>query len=456
MIRISVLIATTDGPAQVQRLAEEDPEVRSVICLNGTSQALPISAAYDAFVRKPTGVIERLFGHPVFRMDVSAQVSEGRSWQLGVFAAHILHARGELAERPEDATHVLWLTGEVNNDHEVKRVDHVAKKLERSAAMLCGLAEGGGKVILGYPKGNADEVEQVLTADPDLTNAISQAVPLKTTDDLLDRLFPQAEAVPPLAANAVEAGEKHPVPGKRRLRLAGIAAALALVLAGVFGWNVFGEISRWRAMAADGAYEKLLLDIEITKNSGCLTCRAAAQVYPVVAGWRSPGQGDLELTASEIHAPAGRSCALFRFDRIDVEERLLDVASPGRFADSSVDGLCGLLYRIRNTGSQPFHGWLSVRPQSGTQARTRTREGTKHARLAPGETLAVRVGVPEWLRREVTYGVHAIAGEGPLNDITRWAIRGAGNKPGGPRDARLAILGLTARSMVHRIRLTRK
>jgi len=113
-------------------------------------------------------------------------------------------------------------------------------------------------------------------------------------------------------------------------------------------------------MAADGAYEKLLLDIEITKNSGCLTCRAAAQVYPVVAGWRSPGQGDLELTASEIHAPAGRSCALFRFDRIDVEERLLDVASPGRFADSSVDGLCGLLYRIRNTGSQPFHGWLTA------------------------------------------------------------------------------------------------
>jgi len=454
--KVSVLIATTDGPVQVQRLAEEDPEVRSVICLNGTSEALPISAAYDAFVRKPTGVIERLFGHPVFRMDVSAKISDGHSWQLGIFAAHALHARGELAERLEDATHVLWLTGEVNNDHEVKRVDHVAKKLELSAAMLCGLAEGGGKVILGYPKGNVDEVEHALTEDPGLADAIFQAAPLESTNDLFVSLFLEDEATVSIVANAVEINEKNPVSSK--LRLAGIVAALALVLAGVLGWNMFGEISRWRAMAASGAYEKLLFDIENIKNNGCLMCRAAARVYPVVAGWRSSGQGDLELTASEIHAPAGRSCSPFRFDRIDGEERLLDVASPRRFADSSIDGLCGVLYRIRNAGSRPFHAFLRVRPRSAIQNRApaQRRNGARYALLAPGKTLAIRVKIPEWLRRDVIYGIHAIIGEGPINDVGRWAIGDDRTKPDRLRKSQLAILGLTARSMVHRVRLIEK
>jgi len=29
-----------DGPAEVQRIVEEAPDVRSVICLNGTAEAL--------------------------------------------------------------------------------------------------------------------------------------------------------------------------------------------------------------------------------------------------------------------------------------------------------------------------------------------------------------------------------------------------------------------------------
>ncbi|HJP53297.1 MAG TPA: hypothetical protein QF556_01070, partial [Rhodospirillales bacterium] len=90
MNAVRVYIATTQGPSEVQRIAEEDPKVRSVVCLDGTSEALPISAAYDAFVRKPTGVIEKNFGHSVYRLDVSERISDGKSWQLGFFAAHAL------------------------------------------------------------------------------------------------------------------------------------------------------------------------------------------------------------------------------------------------------------------------------------------------------------------------------------------------------------------------------
>ena len=65
-----IVIATTEGPAEVERLSEEDPDVRSVVCLQGKALALPISPDYDAFVRRPVGVIEARFGHACYRLDV--------------------------------------------------------------------------------------------------------------------------------------------------------------------------------------------------------------------------------------------------------------------------------------------------------------------------------------------------------------------------------------------------
>ncbi|MEP6149304.1 MAG: hypothetical protein ABJ201_17940, partial [Nisaea sp.] len=85
---IRVLIATTRGPVEVQNIARENPAVRSVICVGGAFTALPVSPAYDAFVREPTGVVERMTGHPVYRTDVAAPIEAGESWQLGMFLAH--------------------------------------------------------------------------------------------------------------------------------------------------------------------------------------------------------------------------------------------------------------------------------------------------------------------------------------------------------------------------------
>ena len=78
-------ILTTEGPVAIQRISEEDQAVSSVICLDGLTQILPISASYDAFVRSPAGVIERMTGHGAYRMDVAARIDEGRSWQLAAF-----------------------------------------------------------------------------------------------------------------------------------------------------------------------------------------------------------------------------------------------------------------------------------------------------------------------------------------------------------------------------------
>jgi len=93
-----VLIPTTAGPVEVLLLTEEDPAIgRSVACIGGGTQTADIDAAYNAFVARATGVVERLFGHPCYRLDVSDRIDAGSSWQLGVLTAHALRAAGRLA-----------------------------------------------------------------------------------------------------------------------------------------------------------------------------------------------------------------------------------------------------------------------------------------------------------------------------------------------------------------------
>ncbi len=91
MTLVRVHVGTTEGPAEIQRITDEPPGIRSVVCLDGKAVALPISADYDSFVRRPTGVVERLFGHSAFRMDVGARITDGLSWQLGALVAHSLY-----------------------------------------------------------------------------------------------------------------------------------------------------------------------------------------------------------------------------------------------------------------------------------------------------------------------------------------------------------------------------
>lgn len=144
---IRVLIATTRGPVEVLNIARENPAVRSVICVGGSFTALPVSPAYDAFVREPTGVVERMTGHPVYRTDVDAPIEAGESWQLGMFLAHAFHLSGVLAKPGDVAAQTILVTGGLDRNLKVTPVSHVAEKLARAAA-----SQRGGGIFL-YPHG---------------------------------------------------------------------------------------------------------------------------------------------------------------------------------------------------------------------------------------------------------------------------------------------------------------
>lgn len=157
-MKTHVVIATTEGPAFVQRITAEDPGVQSVICLDGTAQVLPISAAYHAFVRRGSGVIGRDFGHDAYRVDVDARIDQGTSWQLPVYLAHALHAQGLLGDgRPRPGDRVLWATGEVDVDLAVRPVAGVAQKLAQAVAPVRALRVQGVDVQLLLPTDNVGE-----------------------------------------------------------------------------------------------------------------------------------------------------------------------------------------------------------------------------------------------------------------------------------------------------------
>jgi hypothetical protein len=165
--KLRVLIPTTRDPVEVMLLTEEDPVIgRCVACIGGTTETADIAAAYHAFVVRPTGAIERLFGHSCYRLDVSGRIDAGSSWQLGVLIAHALHAEGRLAQEKDATDGVVWATGSVRPvDLTVGGVSHVPEKLANSIDRLKEEARAGRRVWLVIPAQNADSLTADMLAD---------------------------------------------------------------------------------------------------------------------------------------------------------------------------------------------------------------------------------------------------------------------------------------------------
>ena len=143
-----VYIATTNGPVAIQSITEENNDINSVICLAGKAISLPISPAYEEFVRDPTGVVQRNFGHSAYRLDVTDRIDDGYSWQLGVYLAHALKNIDRLAENNAMAETIVIATGEVNRDLALTSVTGVTDKISSLRETISDLIHPPYKIIL--------------------------------------------------------------------------------------------------------------------------------------------------------------------------------------------------------------------------------------------------------------------------------------------------------------------
>ena len=159
-----VFIPTTRAAVRVLSITREASEIRSVICIAGSFEALPISGNYDQFVRRPTGVIEKLLGEGSYRTDLDGPVTQGDSWQFGIMLAHMLEKSGNLVGS-RSASHgngVIWASGEVSPALDIRPIDHIRQKFSESRAQMQALHDNGETVTVLLHPSNREEIADLI------------------------------------------------------------------------------------------------------------------------------------------------------------------------------------------------------------------------------------------------------------------------------------------------------
>ena len=359
MTAVRVFILTTDGPVEVQRITAEDPGVKSVICLDGKAVALPVSPAYEAFVRSPTGVIESCFGHPAYRLDVSGRISEGLSWQFRVFLAHALNEAGNLGGEGADVA--VLTTGEVDHDLNVLPVEAVSEKLMLAEPLVNELAAGGVATTVLVPQDNNASDAGGASLAPVAT--VAQAF------QILGLGAPQ-KLVPAHVAAANAAPRRSAVP---------LLTIFALLVVGVTASWWLVERDR-EPVASAASATPIISAVSVAKP-------------PQPPAKPPPPKTDLVTTVIETRAPVGKSCAAVHFNTVPPKIVEASVANTGRFADSRSRGLCGLSYRITNKGAPVDLTVLAARGAQGVPA-LQTKIFVRNQRLEKGGEASLIVTPP--------------------------------------------------------------
>lgn len=130
-MKFHVFIATTQGLVTIQDVIPlNDPDIHSLISVNGTATVANISANYHHFVKKGSGLIHQDFSCCSYRINISKGIDQGNSWQLGIYLAHSLAHQNLLATgNVQENDQIIIATGEVNTtSRQVQSIQHVQEK----------------------------------------------------------------------------------------------------------------------------------------------------------------------------------------------------------------------------------------------------------------------------------------------------------------------------------------
>ncbi len=402
MKRIAVFVATTAGPVRVERITRERAP-QSMVCLNRTSTVLPISAAYDSFVRPGSGVIERSFGpfEPgAFRLDVAAPIESGESWQLGFFIAHALcpTPEGGTLATAEQADAIIWLTGHVDCDLAVGPVGHLPEKIHASREAFADWRAVGRPVSVFVPAG-ADHDAVYGAGVPAGVDIIA----VHTAEEVLAALGVAMGGPPVARGNTLPA---HPATVRRapaRLLAGGLVLSVAAAVA----------LSQWPGTPVPAPSEHL--EAVATAQPAALPVaeQPASAPVPVVTPPVQAAPSAVRVLIVERRAPAGRSCAEVQFGTVAATEAPVATsgAEPGT---SMLQGLCGLGVAVDN-GEAPRFAAVNVEAVAG-----KLLYGTVRPEAFNGQTaftgrhewaidLPRRLKGPFEIRVTATTGAHPVA-----------------------------------------------
>ncbi|GAC21193.1 hypothetical protein [Paraglaciecola arctica] len=161
-MKTHIFIATTQGLVAIQNITPiDDEDISSVVSVNGTSTTANISGSYHNFVKKGVGIIQQMFGACSYRVDISARIDQGNSWQVAMYLAHLAQSKGLLGngDVSKDDT-VICATGEVNtSNHQILAVTEVALKFKLAQPQLEQWTALGAKVQFLLPHANQSDIQ---------------------------------------------------------------------------------------------------------------------------------------------------------------------------------------------------------------------------------------------------------------------------------------------------------
>ncbi len=204
-MKYHVFIATTKGVIAIQDLiALDDPDIQSLITVNGTATLANISHHYHHFVKKGSGIIQLDFGSCSYRANIEQGIDQGNSWQLAMYIAHVLSEKSLLGNGIVTANdQVIVATGEINTSHRtilaVTKVAEKYKKLieERARFSSKALSETPEKhPVFFIPKAN----------EVDINAALSKAINVESFTKL-DDVITRIERLITASVSLIEQGE---------------------------------------------------------------------------------------------------------------------------------------------------------------------------------------------------------------------------------------------------------
>jgi len=186
----TVLIPTTQNVVGFTDITVEDNNVSPIVCVDNSLTPLPISADYNNFIKAPSGVVEKYTKISSYRLDLTSSIDTGDSWQLGFLAAHLINHFGTLNFSktqeliPMQSENILWCSGVINANLDLRDVLHIKTKLLNSKKIFDESIKQKKYIYLCVSRGNTREVEEFIDMYYNSSKKFLKLVSIKNAKEL--------------------------------------------------------------------------------------------------------------------------------------------------------------------------------------------------------------------------------------------------------------------------------
>ena len=356
-------IATTRGPVEVVSITKEDPDIRSVLCLSDSFQELPISPLYDAFVRRPTGLIEQMTGHPSYRVDLSGPITQGHSWQVGLTVMHLFYAEPDKSAASSHPA-LLWTTGKVTPKGVVQPVGEIKKKWRTTRDALDKKPRFTDPVLVIAHPANIAEIQAIEKGNPsDLTITW---VPVTSIIDIA-AYFDLTTSI----------AETTPVAVRWRPYKSVIAAvAFGLVCITLGSHLVMGFVSPLTRLDAEGRYRELFMELREMRQDGNWLDVNGAFFFEKYLHRRAAALGKDVHIEIQLIPEHDATCAMPRIATITTNT-----------LPSWISNGCRLQLTLGNKSDQPIGVWAALHSHQASDVPIMILQN--HAALPPKQSVAL-------------------------------------------------------------------